>query len=411
MKIPAIKGKIGDWIYYSGIMSFRQINEHVTPSIGEIYQATCLDDVLQRELTSNFHDIKEYLLNDKERFFNAIILAVYDGDPQWLEVEFSESEREYTNVGFLQFSGDETIFPVDGQHRVAGIKEALKVNDDLSGEHVPVIFIAHHKTDDGRKRTRKLFSTLNRRAKPVGKNENIALDEDDVCAIITRDLIQTFPLFMEDNVVNSKGKQIPAKNTCAFTSLITLYQCVDIFVHWYLTKEGFTNRKYKQFLMNRPDTARTEELRTATVAFFQYFFDNTSSTKEYLEKEATNRAAAYRNNNGGNLLFRPVALTEYFSAALQLVDAKSLSFEAVFKKLDGICLDICRAPWNGVIWDGSKIINRVSRPLIRSILIYMTDSTLLSEAKTEKLYDDYAKATNTSREQARNTLLPFKGEI
>ena len=83
MKIPAIKGRIGDWVYYTGLMSFNQVNDNVIPSIGEIYQATCLDNLLQRELTENYNSIKNYLLNDRERFFNAIILAVFDGDPQW----------------------------------------------------------------------------------------------------------------------------------------------------------------------------------------------------------------------------------------------------------------------------------------------------------------------------------------
>lgn len=216
MIIPVIRGKIGNWRYYSGLMTFEQVAEYVTTSIGELYQAQCLDELLQRELTSNYSAIKEYLLNDEERFFNALILAIYDGDPQWLEIEFEN--HDFCNVGFLQFSGKEVIFPVDGQHRVAGIKAAIEEKKELGKETVPVIFIAHSQTPDGRTRTRKLFSTLNRRAKPVGQNENIALDEDDVCSVITRDLIQEFPLFSNDRVVNSKGKQIPNNNNEAFTS-------------------------------------------------------------------------------------------------------------------------------------------------------------------------------------------------
>lgn len=184
MKIPVIRGKIGNWRYYTGVLSFNQISDHVKSSTKEFYEASCLSELLQRELTKNYESIKHYLQNDKERFFNALVLAIYDGDPKWLEVEFSEDERETNNVGFLQFSGDEIIFPVDGQHRVEGIKAALKETPDLSNEQVPVIFIAHEDTPEGKKRTRKLFSTLNRRAKPVGENEKIALDEDDVIAII-----------------------------------------------------------------------------------------------------------------------------------------------------------------------------------------------------------------------------------
>lgn len=163
MKIPVIRGKIGNWTYYLGVMSFKAIASTVKPSIGEIYQASCLDELFQRELTENYNEITQYLLKDQERFFNAIILAIFDGNPQWLEVEFPEAEREYTNVGFLEMSGNETIFPVDGRHRVKGIIEALAINEALANEQVPVIFVAHKQTEVGRKRTRKLFLTLNRR--------------------------------------------------------------------------------------------------------------------------------------------------------------------------------------------------------------------------------------------------------
>ena len=72
MKIPVIRGKIGNWKYYSGVMSFKDIAAAVTASIGEVYQPSCLDELLQRELTDNYQNIKNYILNDNERFFNAI---------------------------------------------------------------------------------------------------------------------------------------------------------------------------------------------------------------------------------------------------------------------------------------------------------------------------------------------------
>lgn len=408
MKIPAIKGRMGDWIYYTGLMTFNQINEHVIPSIGEIYQATCLDNLLQRELTSNYHSIKNYLLNDNERFFNAIILAVFDGDPQWLEVEFPAEERDYTNVGFLQLSGEETIFPVDGQHRVKGIKEALLTKPELGDEQVPVIFIAHHQTDDGRKRTRKLFSTLNRRAKPVGKNQNIALDEDDVCSIITRDLLHSCELFAGDNVLNHKGKQIPVSNTSAFTSLITLYQCVDIVVRWHMLKKGYKPSQYKNFLEKRPEDIIVNELTNRCDDFFEKFIEHTPVIQEYVKDTSTCRAKKFRNSEGGNILFRPVALTEYCSVALML-EEQDIPLDIVFQKMSAINLQINEVPWLGIIWDGKRIINRVSRSLIRDLFLYMTCGRLL-ENRTDKFYEEYANAANISIEQAKEKLIPFRGE-
>ena len=168
MKLPVIRGHVGDWRYYTGVMKFKEIEEIVTPSVDEFCNPSCLNDLLQRQLTENYKSIVKYLLSEKQRFFNAIVLAIYDGDPKWLEIEFGEEYEEYNNVGFLAFNEDLKVFPVDGQHRVKGIIEALKDNRELEDEEVPVIFIAHKNDDAGKRRTRKLFSTLNRRAKPVG---------------------------------------------------------------------------------------------------------------------------------------------------------------------------------------------------------------------------------------------------
>lgn len=400
MKIPVIRGKIGDWRYYSGVMSFKDIKENVTPSINEIYKASCLDELLQRELTRNYESIKKYILKDNERFFNAVILAIYDGDPQWLEVEFRNEEREFTNVGFLQFNGEETIFPVDGQHRVAGIIEALKENPELYKEQVPVIFIAHSDTDDGKKKTRKLFSTLNRRAKRVGENENIALDEDDVCSIITRELVQNFPLFQNNNIENSLGKQINPSNNVAITSLITLYQAVEIIVKNKLENENIKGQKYAEFKLYRPSDEKLLEIQNHVSDVFNSFVENMNCVKKYIESKELSKAAQFRNSNGGNLLFRPIAFTEIFAAALIVKQRGNQTFDEIFSKMDSVEFDISKSPWKGLLWDGSKMITGVAKTIIRLLLIHMIAPEILTKAEKNKLLDGYASALNITIEEA-----------
>lgn len=404
MKIPVIRGKIGNWRYYSGVMSFKDIQENVTASINEIYKTSCLDELLQRELTRNYESIKKYILKDNERFFNAIILAIYDGDPQWLEVEFRNEERDFTNVGFLQFNGEETIFPVDGQHRVAGIIEALKENPDLHNEQVPVIFIAHSNTDEGKKKTRKLFSTLNRRAKRVGENENIALDEDDACSIITRELVQNFPLFNNDNVANDLGKQIPVSNETAITSLIALYQSVEIIVKNYLAFENIKGEKYKEFKLYRPSDKRLLELHDCVFEVFNSFVANFDCVKEYVESKDFSKAAKYRNTNGGNLLFRPIAFTEVFTAALIIKQRNNSTFDEIFSKMNKVEFEISKSPWKGLIWDGYRIISGVTKSTIRLLLIHMVAPETLTKAERNKLINGYASALNIAIEDSENFL-------
>ena len=404
MKIPVIKGRMGSWIYYVGTMTMGQIaSDQISASVDEIYKATCLENLLQRNLTNNYESIKKYLLKEKDRFFNAIILAIFDGDPQWLEVEFKGEERDFGNVGFLELTGEEKIFPVDGQHRVKGIKEAVKNNESLMFESVPVIFIAHDNSYNGKKKTRKLFSTLNRRAKPVGQEENIALDEDDICAIITRDLIQNISLFQGNNLTIKGGKPVSSSNTEAFTSIITLYQCVESIIKWQLKKEGITASKYKEYVLYRKDDETIEKYRNIVFSIFDAFIKRTSSIQEYLNDESNQRAVRFRNNNGGNLIFRPVALTEYFNAAIELI-ISGCDYDEAFEKLNLLPQDITEKPWAGFLWDGSRMRVRISKPVIKDLLVFMSNKELLDHKEYERMILIYSSTLNIDKQQAETII-------
>ena len=93
-----------------------------------------------------------------------------------------EEEAAIESVGFLTLRGDEKLFPLDGQHRLAGIKRAMRDGVTHSDDAVSVIFLGHRNTADGLEATRRLFTTLNKTARPVSKSAVIALDEDDVTA-------------------------------------------------------------------------------------------------------------------------------------------------------------------------------------------------------------------------------------
>lgn len=185
IKIPAIQGKIGLATYYTTNLTFKQISELVKKVDSELHTSNSLKEVLQRSLTENYLKIKNYIVEREDRFFNALVLAVYDGEPKWTEIRYEMDGERFFNVGLLELSGQEKIFPVDGQHRVEGIRAALLDCPDLITESIPVMIIGHSTTPQGMERSRRIFSTLNRYAKPVRLGDIIALDEDDAVAIVT----------------------------------------------------------------------------------------------------------------------------------------------------------------------------------------------------------------------------------
>ncbi len=404
MKIPVIHGRMGDWGYYSGVMKFSQVAAIVEPSVEQFYTPSCLSDLLQRQLLPDAHkEICNYLLNDKQRFFNAIVLAIYDGDPQWYEVGFDGEYEDYCNVGFLELiEGKVKIFPVDGQHRVKGIQEAIRKNKELENEDVPVIFIAHRNDFEGKRRTRKLFSTLNRRMKPVGNNYQIALDEDDIVAIVTRELIEYNELFHETRLYNKSGKQIPPTNKEAFTSLSALYQCNDYLIQ---AKMNISKNDYKKYKLVRPSDDVIEKELNYIIEYWNSFTKHISIIKDYLGLD-DNPAMKYRNSQGGNVLFRPVGLIEFVKASVALARNNNISLDKAIALLSKIPLDLAQNPWRGILWDGSKIVNRVNLDLLRYTFLYSENKRNLNKSEFSKYVSLFISATTYegSEEEAAELL-------
>src|SRR5690606_17289902 len=316
MKIPAIRAKIGNWIYYISTLTFEQVANHVEKIDDQLHKSKGLQDLIQRSITKNFESIKEYILNQDERFFNSLVLAVYDGAPQWIEVELHYGDEEYFNMGFLDFPTEQKIFPVDGQHRVEGIKAALLENPVLATESIGAIFIGHNTEPDGMQRSRRLFTTLNRYAKPVTMDDIIALDEDDSIAIATRHLLENFDLFKDDRVTRSKNKAISETDKTSITSIITLYQCNRELLKIYRQKrkneapDSIRDKaSLEHYLKFRPKEEEIDLYIQYVVDFWNSFVENIDTIGAYMNIEVEEPTAIFRNReNGGNLLFRPVGL-------------------------------------------------------------------------------------------------------
>ena len=138
------------------------------------------------------------------------------GAPSFAEIKPADKKQEFFydgngDYGILKFDGGEDYYALDGQHRVTSIKTLLdttvegrnhlekigvSVPEGFKDESVSVIIVTTPGDDEAwRKKYRRLFSALNRNAKPVDKDTIIAMDEDDLFAILTRQLIQEHEFF------------------------------------------------------------------------------------------------------------------------------------------------------------------------------------------------------------------------
>ena len=413
--IPAIRGTIGKLTYYTATFTFKQIADRVKPANEELHTSKPLREHLQRALTDNHKSITQYILTQKEHFFNALVLAVYDGDPTWNELEFEFNDIRYHSMGFLHLTGKERIFPVDGQHRVEGIKSALIENPKLQDETISVIFIGHHDTREGKEKTRRIFSTLNRYAKPVSPGDIIALDEDDVVAISTRELLENCPLFMNDNVnmdkKNSKG--LADNDEKSFASLIILYETNKIIYTYYKSNydhQGkiYNSKKIEELLKYRPQQQEIDDFYSYLLNFWDIFIEKIPGVKHYVDICNDKKAAsAYRNkDNGGLLYFRSIGLPRLIKAIFETQLRLGLKLEEVIEYFSQVEMCISKEPWINIMWDiKTQTMVMKYKSIIFHMLIFLIKKELLTPKEYDTLIKNFALANVYEINEANQKLV------
>ena len=151
MILPALRARFaGSW-YYAATMTFADVARFVKrmPDVSSLHE---LKTRTQSELRPNrAKQISQYLLSQPQRFFNAIVVGICGGNPEWIPVTVGKSltvedvkldERQAKAFGFIRLTGTELLFAIDGQHRVAGIKSAIARCSKLASEELTVIFVA-----------------------------------------------------------------------------------------------------------------------------------------------------------------------------------------------------------------------------------------------------------------------------
>jgi DNA sulfur modification protein DndB len=351
--LPALRAKFGDWWYYVTTMTFAQVAGAIRP-VNEIHEKKELTTWIQREIKpERKQEIADYLTKQPQRFFNALVVGIYGGEPAWFPVTVGDSpnlkeieveKRERTAFGLLSLSGNEDIFAIDGQHRVEGIKIALTEKPDLATEEQCVIFVAHHTTTAGRERTRRLFSTLNKYAKPVSKAELIALSEDDSFAIVTRRFIDGYEGLSSNFVPFTKTAAIPNGDDTSVTTVVALYDLVREISF----PAGHKGRKAAE--VGPPQTETVEDVYRQSAAFWDALKANVPEIRKVCSSKPEDKLVArYRTSEGGHVLFRPAGMHAFVRATRIMVD-RGVSLQQAVKRLSAAPMQLAEAPWKNVLW-------------------------------------------------------------
>ena len=334
--LPALSAQMGDWRYYTTVMRLADAAVWIqfASEVNEIRPGHQLSDLIQRALTEGrAAEISKYLTNENDHFFNAIVVAVYGGEPEWMEFTVNPAaggragekseipDWARSAFGYLRLSGSETLFALDGQHRLAGIKLAVPGHPELADEQVSVIVVSHKKTDAGRKRTRKLFTTLNKTAVAVNKSEIIALDESDTGAIITRRLVEEHTYFSRGQVLTKYGTtNLAATNAEHFMTIIKLYDFVTYLLGYVVNSLSREERVELRFV--RPNDAALDGYYKGVVDFIEKLVAAIPELKNYFAKKGDAAKAVVKEERftKKNVLFRSVGLDIFMRLTPALVE-------------------------------------------------------------------------------------------
>ena len=194
-------------------------------------------------------------------------------------------------------------------------------------------------------------------------------------------------MFSGERLVDCATKNIPSTNNIAFTSILTLYEITKIIYTEKCLEKGISKAKQEKGLLYRPSDDVVEEFILEVNKFWDTFMTNIPSIKEYISIDIQNLDHKYRSVEGGNLLFRPIALSQFVLAIFECKKRMQITIEEAITRIGKIPMEISKSPWKNLLWleERGNINGRVKKKDLKLLMMFLVDETILSEKETEEL--------------------------
>ncbi|MDE2930848.1 MAG: DGQHR domain-containing protein [Chloroflexota bacterium] len=412
--LPAMKARLGSTDYYILSMKAQELSDKVKiPRELEGWEDMSVEERYQRDLNYNRvkSQIAPYFANDNSRFFGAVIVAAMNFDDNDQFEPLSEMlikgvpnlyKTAAASIGFLTFKGGEVLVPLDGQHRIKAIEFAVSGRDErgreiasietpctgLAQEDVTVILVPYES-----RRARKIFTRVNRYAKPTTTGQNIVTDDDDIVAVLTREvsneLIGARIVKFSTNTLNRSDRH--------FTTLAIIYNCNIAII-----TENFPHGKVDKTQLPSPEKISLYRKKVHEV--WEQLLENIEVFRDALGDTESKSDDKRRKIRDSNLLGKPVAQECLVRAFVRLVNPPTnLS-------MDEACNNLNRLPWaiteenlkvwDRVLWTGGtdgRIITK-NRNLSTYLVAYLAEEKLSKKNKTELLERYRVQFPDTERE-------------
>ena len=151
--IPGLFANYQHWPFYQIILSVEEAVKNfgtlenpdyrlkTTDEVEVIYSQKGINNLLQRILDpKRLEPIRKFINEQPDAYVNNLTVAIYGGDPQWIPIDLKRSSlnEEIENntfeeiaqaYGLVKLNGDESLFVLDGQHRLKALRIAFQKNE------------------------------------------------------------------------------------------------------------------------------------------------------------------------------------------------------------------------------------------------------------------------------------------
>jgi DNA sulfur modification protein DndB len=409
----ALRGQMGSTEYYQATVKARELAA-VAMMAAELPQWTTWSvfERFQRELAQKRveKEIVPYLVRTKDRFFNALIVLVFEPDTFEFESIGDKAlglPRAYKQaadqMGFLTIDGGSLVV-LDGQHRLGALRGVTTAGPELTGEYVDavaddelsVLFIPHESFE----KTRRIFNKVNRYAKPTSPTDNIITSEDDGSAIVTRWLVEDQPpLGLAGpqpplNALDKTGEPIVEwrhqtlrPDVRKFTTLSALYQMTQII----LVTDGITGFDEKH-MVNRPNDEQLRRAYTFVADWWHRVLTNFTPYRRGIERPVLlPDLRAYQAEY--SLMFRPIGQIAFMHALVGAVRlGRSLEEALEYAEDQGWSASDPLFTDTVVYANGHMVTSEFAIKLAGRLGTYLVAGDLMTRDEIEKLHADLIEA-------------------
>jgi len=425
--VPAIKSQMGSIAYYQTTLTARELIANVRPAKEtDQWVGAGIEERQQREINYKrvMEEIVPYLANHPDRFFGSFIVLVEQGSITFEPLEeivgrIPVAYRDAVGtMGFLTVEAGQHI-ALDGQHRLIALRSTIESSEELGplqhqvgSDRVSVIVIEFRDNQT----TRRIFSKVNRNAKPTSRSDNILLDEDDGYAIVTRQLIASRsadfdpplgPIVMNKRsyeLVNWRSNTL-SKRMRELTTISAVYETVRLILDY----EGFTAFSGR----SKPVRPSEEELDEAYDSVERWWRALLSGVDAFsrgladLDGVPAIRFCGEEPYDRHTLLLRPVgqiSMMRGLISAMKCADraGHTLSLEEAIRRVNRIDWSANPAGhWRDVIMraDGKMVARDEAYQLAGELITYFIASEWMDETRRTALWRAWNQARGRTTDE------------